>query len=79
MNPDGDEKLYQWKNTASGDVYQGAPAESREELFERSGFGAAQVDQPIRGFLAVEVRCEGGRLVEADPESGVSVTPGRRY
>jgi hypothetical protein len=78
MNRDGDVKLFQWKNTASGDVYQGAPAQSREELFERSGLGAAEVDQPIRGFLAVEVRYEGGRLVEAGSGADGSITPVRK-
>lgn len=57
--------MYGWKNIASGEVSQGHVAATADVLFENAGFGAVDVDKPIKGFLAVEVEYVDGRLVEA--------------
>lgn len=48
-------KRYTWKRVSDGYINRHSVASSKEELFERSGFGAVEVDKPIKGFIAVEV------------------------
>jgi hypothetical protein len=59
-----DRPLYAWKRLSDGKIVTPHLAHSKEELFENAGFGAVRVDEPIKGFLAVEVRRAGRRLVE---------------
>ena len=45
---------YGWKDE-NGDICQFMIAGSKEELFEMAGFGAVDVDKPLKGKLAVPV------------------------
>ena len=59
------EKQYAWKRLSDGAIVQ-ASYPSKDELFEAAGFGAVDVDKPIKGYVAVEVQCAAnGNLVEA--------------
>jgi len=58
--------MYAWKRLSDGEIAQGAQhrAATPEELFERAGFGAVDVDKPLKGWLAVEVELVDNVLVE---------------
>ena len=56
--------MYAWKRLSDGEIVQTHIAPTPEALFERSGFGAVDVDKPIKGYLVVPVVESGGRLVE---------------
>lgn len=58
------ETLFAWKRLSDGVICQTATATSAEALFEASGFGAVNTDQPIKGMLAVRVTRQGDSLVE---------------
>ena len=45
---------YAWKDV-NGNICQFVIAKTKEELFEMSGFGAVNVDEPIKDCLAVAV------------------------
>lgn len=62
-------KMYAWKHLSDGRIYEDAHANSKEELFEIFGFGAVEVDKPIKGFLAIEVGMVDGHFVEVEPQS----------
>jgi hypothetical protein len=55
---------YAWKNLKSGEIIQNPTANSPEMLFEMQGFGAINVDKPIKGYLAVRVEKKDGVFVE---------------
>jgi len=59
--------LFAWKRLSDGKIMTPYLAGSKEELFENAGFGAVRVDEPVKGFLAVEVRRAGTRLIEVRP------------
>lgn len=59
--------MYAWKRLDDGHVSQDVTAESAEDLFENAGFGAVDVDKPIKGFLAVKVTGRPGAWVEDLP------------
>lgn len=52
----GGGRLFAWKRLADGTVSAERTADSKEALFESCGFGAVDMDRPVKGFLAVEVR-----------------------
>lgn len=58
-------ELFGWKRLSDGEIAQEILAPSREHLFEASGFGAVRVDEPLKGFIAVQVEFRGGQWVEA--------------
>lgn len=56
--------FYGWKRLTSGAIVQSHIASSKDLLFEITGFGAVNVDMPLKGFLAVEVVSVDGEWVE---------------
>lgn len=59
---------FAWKRLSDGQIHQGATAATADDLFEAAGFGAVDVDKPIKGFLAVPVIEKDGAFVEAVPD-----------
>lgn len=67
--------IFAWKSVKTGELSLDVFANSKERLFEVSGFGAVNVDEPIKGFLAVQVKKENGhwKAVVEDESSENSV------
>lgn len=62
-------ELFAWKRLTDGEIVQTVSANTKDELFEACGFGAVQIDDPIKGFLAVKVTRVKGILIEDDNEN----------
>jgi len=58
--------FYGWKRLSDGAIVQSHIASSKDLLFEITGFGAVDVDKPVKGFLAVEVVNVDGEYKEAE-------------
>jgi hypothetical protein len=58
--------MFAWKRISDGEIAQGKKhrADTAEDLFEQAGFGAVNVDEPLKGWLAVKVELVDGVLVE---------------
>lgn len=58
--------MFAWKRLSDGEIAQGAKhrAATAEDLFENAGFGAVDVDKPLKGWLAVEVELVDDVVVE---------------
>ncbi len=56
--------MFAWKRLSDGAILQESSAPTPEDLFEFAGFGAVDVDKPIKGFLAVAVEEVDGALRE---------------
>jgi hypothetical protein len=63
---------YAWKNLKSGEIIQSPTANSPEMLFEMQGFGAINVDKPIKGYLAVRVEKKDGVFVEKEAKASLT-------
>lgn len=59
--------MYAWKRLSDGSISQQTSAATPEDLFLAAGFGPVRVDEPVKGFLAVEVERRNGMLVEVPP------------
>ena len=55
---------YMWKHIESGEINPYYIGDSKDNLFENSGFGAVRVDEPVKNFVAVSVKYENGKWVE---------------
>lgn len=64
MTCKGDPCHYGWKRIDDGFICQWPVANTKEALFEATGFGAVRVDEPVRGFLGVPVIRHGGAWCE---------------
>ena len=58
--------MFTWKRIDDGVLAQEPRhrADSAEELFEQAGFGAVDVDKPLKGWIAVEAEVVDGVVVE---------------
>jgi hypothetical protein len=60
-------RAYAWKVLASGQISQAASAGTPEALFRLAGFRPHRVQEPLQGFLAVQVQRQGSLWVEVAP------------
>lgn len=56
--------MYGWKRMSDGGIVQGYTADTPDKLFEAAGFGAVDMDKPVKGYLAVKVERRDGVLFE---------------
>lgn len=68
IKDDQQNKRFAWKRLSDGQIVQGCVRPSKDSLFESAGFGAVRVNEPIKGFLAVEVVERNGIYVERETE-----------
>lgn len=57
-------KHFAWKHIESGIIVQSPILPTKDDLFEYSGFGAVDVDEPLKGYLAVEVKIYRRKWIE---------------